>query len=190
MVYVPYWRNPWYRAYFLVRSSQTASALAPSLRKAIWGVDPEVAIPLLKPLTEQVNDSVATEKFQATLLTSFGAAALLLALLGVYGVLTYSVSLRQQEFGVRVALGSSKAALMALVTRQAMVPVVGGIVAGLVLALATTRWIASLLYETKAVDAGVIAASVAVLLAAGLVAAMIPARRAAAVDPVVALRAE
>jgi predicted permease len=190
MVYLPYWQNPWFRAYFLVRSPQPAAALADSLRRAIWSVDPEVAIPNLVALDEQVNGSVATERFQATLLSSFGAAALLLALLGVYGVLAYSVSLRQQEFGIRVALGSTKAALMRLVVSQAMVPIGGGIAVGLALAFAATRWVQSMLYETKAVDAGVIAASVAVLLMTAFVAALIPARRAASIDPMQALRTE
>jgi predicted permease len=190
MIYVPYWQNPWYRAYFLVRGSQSTAGLADSLRKAIWSVDPQVAIPTLSSLDEQVNDSVATERFQTTLLSSFGVAALLLALLGVYGVLAYSVSLRQQEFGIRVALGSSKAALTRLVVRQALLPIGGGIIAGLMLAFITTHWVESLLYETKSVDPGVIAASVAVLLLTAVVAALVPARRAASIDPMQALRTE
>lgn len=190
MVYVPYWENPWWRAYFFIRSPQPTPALAESIRRTLWKIDPEVAIPTLKSLDEQVSDSVATERFQAMLLSSFGVAALLLAVLGVYGVLTYSVSLRQQEFGIRVAMGSGKTALMRLVIRQAAIPVVGGIVAGLLLASGATRWIDSLLYETKAGDPMVIAASTALLLVAAFVAAWLPARRAASVDPIRALRTE
>jgi ABC-type antimicrobial peptide transport system permease subunit len=117
-------------------------------------------------------------------------AALLLAVLGVYGVLAYSVSMREQEFGIRVALGSGKAALMQLVMRQASIPVVGGILAGLALAFGATRWIGSLLYQTKVGDPGVIFASTAVLLLAAFLAALLPARRAAEVDPMRALRNE
>jgi len=190
MVYVPYWDNPWWRAYFLIRSPQPTAALADSIRRTIWNVDPEVAISTLKSLDDQVNDSVATERFQAMLLSSFGMAALLLAVLGVYGVLAYSVSLRQQEFGIRVAMGSGKTALVRLVMRQAAIPVVGGIVAGLALASGATRWIGSLLYETKAGDPGVIMASIGLLLAAAFMAALLPARRAASVDPMRALRTE
>ena len=190
MVYLPYWQNPWWRAYFFIRSSQPASALTDSIRREIWKIDPQVPIPVLKSLDDQVNDSVATERFQTMLLSSFGVAALLLALLGVYGVLAYSVSLREQEFGIRIALGSGKAALMRLVMRQAAVPVVGGILVGLAFALVATRWVASLLYETKTVDPPAIAATILLLLAAALLAALLPARRAASVDPMKALKTE
>ena len=95
---------------FLVRSSQPSDALIPEMRRAIWQIDPQVAIPTLKSMDDQVSDSVATDRFQAMVLSGFGAAALLLALLGVYGVLAYSVSLRRQEFGIRIALGSGKSA--------------------------------------------------------------------------------
>ncbi len=190
MVYVPYWQNPWWRAFFLIRSPQPTAALADSIRRTIWDIDPQVAIPTLKSLDDQVTDSVATERFQALLLSSFGIAALLLAVLGVYGVLAYSVSLRQQEFGIRVALGSDRTALLKLVMGQAAIPVVGGILAGLALASLATRWIASLLYETKAGDPAVIVASTALLLLAAFVAALLPARRAASIDPMQALRTE
>ncbi|HEX4786352.1 MAG TPA: ABC transporter permease [Candidatus Sulfotelmatobacter sp.] len=190
MVFVPYWENPWWRAFFFIRSPQPTSALADSIRRTIWNIDPQVAIPTLKSLDDQVNDSVATERFQTILLSSFGIAALLLAVLGVYGVLAYSVSLRQQEFGIRVALGSDKTTLVRLVMRQAAIPVVGGILAGLALASGATRWIGSLLYETKTGDPTVIIASTTLLLVAAFVAALLPARRAASVDPMRALRTE
>ena len=190
MIYIPYWQQTWWRVTFMVRSSQSSSALATSIRRAIWSVDPEVAIPLLKSLDQQVSDSVSTERFQTLLLSSFGFAALLLALLGIYGVLAYSVSLRQQEFGIRIALGCDKPTLMRLVARQAAFPVAGGILAGLALAFAATQYVRSLLYETSAADPAAIAASVALLILAALLAALIPARRAAQVDPMAVLRNE
>ena len=190
MVYVPYWENPRWRLYFLVRSPLSASALAGSIRGAVWKVDPQVPIPTLKSFDDQVNDSVATERFQTLLLSSFGAAALLLALLGVYGVLTYSVSLRQQEFGIRIALGSNRASLTLLVLRQAAYPVVAGVFAGLGLAFVVTRWMRSVLYETLPADPVAISVSIVLLLAAAVVAAILPARRAASIDPMRALRTE
>ncbi len=190
MIYLPYWNLPWYRPSFLVRSVQGIDGIAPEIRQTIWNIDPTVAIPTLAPLDTEVSQSVASERFQTVLLTSFAAAALLLALLGIYGVLAYSVSLRRQEFGIRVALGSDKPGLMRLVVRQAAVPVLGGALAGLALAFATTRWLESMLYETRVTDPAAIAGSLALLLLVALLAALLPARRAAKIDPMAALRCE
>jgi predicted permease len=190
MIYLPYWQNPWWRVNFLIRSPQATPALATSIRRTIWSIDPEVAIPLLQSMDNQVSDSVATDRFQTLLLSSFGCAALLLALLGIYGVLAYSVSLRQQEFGIRMALGCDKRTLIGFVARQAMAPVVAGIVVGLALAFASTRLVQSLLYQTSAADPVTIAASIVLLLGAAVVAAILPARRAAQIDPAQVLRNE
>jgi predicted permease len=188
MVYMPYWAyTPWTLS-FLVRGSQPSDALVPEMRRAIWQIDPQVAIPTLQSMDDQVNDSVATDRFQAIVLTSFGSAALLLALLGVYGVLAYTVSLRQQEFGIRIALGSGKAALMQLVLRQAAYPVFLGAGAGLILAFVALRWVRSLLYQTPVLDPLAIGGSMLLLVAAAAAAAIVPARRAAAIDPMRALR--
>ena len=141
-------------------------------------------------MDEQLNDSVSTERFQVVVLTSFGAAALLLAVLGVYGVMAYSVSMRHQEFGVRIALGSGKTALVRLVLWQAAYPVLLGAGVGLTLALVVLRWVRSLLYETPVLDPWAIGGSLLLLLSAAAVAAVLPARRAASTDPMRALRAD
>jgi ABC-type antimicrobial peptide transport system permease subunit len=190
MVYVPYWQQAPFTVFFLVRSSFPTARLADSIRRTIWSIDPQVPIPMLKSMDEQVDDSVATDRFQTLLLSSFGAAALFLATLGVYGVLAYSVSLRRHEFGIRLALGSGKTALMRVVLAQAAYPVVGGLVAGLLAAFIATRWIESLLYQTQIADPLTVLASIALLLSAALLAAVLPARRAAAVDPMQVLREE
>ncbi|HEX4006826.1 MAG TPA: ABC transporter permease [Acidobacteriaceae bacterium] len=190
MIYIPYWENPWWRVNFLVRSPQPTSALASAIQRTLWNIDPQVAIPSIKSMDQQVSDSVAGDRFQTLMLSSFGAAALLLALLGIYGVLAYSVSLRQREFGIRIALGSDKASLMRFVARQAAMPVFGGILAGLALAFAATRWVHSMLYETSAADPAAIAGSVGLLIVVALLATLLPARRAARVDPVQVLRNE
>ncbi len=190
IVYVPYWAfTPWTLS-FLVRSTQASDALIPEIRKTIWNIDPTVAIPELKSMDEQVDESVATDRFQTVVLTSFGGAALLLALLGIYGVMAYSVSLRQQEFGIRIALGSGKAALMKLVLSQAAYPVLLGAGAGLGAALLAVRWVHCLLYQTPVLDPVSIGGSLLVLLVAATLAATIPARRAASVDPMRTLRME
>ncbi len=190
MVYVPYWAyTPWTLSFF-VRSSQASDLLIPEMRRVLWDIDPQVAIPSVKSMDEQVIDSVASERFQTVVLTSFVAAGLLLALLGVYGVLEYSVSLRHREFGIRIALGSGKAALMKLVLGQAAYPVLLGAGVGLALAFVGVHWVRSLLYETQVVDPLAIGGSLLLMLGAAALAAVLPARRAAAVDPIQALRNE
>jgi predicted permease len=190
MIYLPYWQNPGYRVYFLVRGLQGTAALAPSIRHALWSIDPQIAIPVLKSMDAQVDDSVATARFGTLLLAAFGCAALLLAFLGIYGVTAYTVSMRIPEFGLRMALGSSRSALIRLVVRQSVVPVLGGIAAGLLLSFLATRSIASLLYQTNAASPGVIAAAISLLFLTSLLAALLPGRRAASADPTEALRAQ
>ena len=190
MVYLPYWAYTPLTLSFLVRSSQTSNALIPEIRHTIWQIDSQVALPTLKSMDEQVSDSVAADRFQAIVLSAFGLAALLLALLGVYGVLAYSVSLRGQEFGIRIALGSGRGALIGLVLRQCAHPVLLGAGAGLALALIALHWVHSLFYQAPAVDPLAIVGSLLLLLVAATLAAIVPARRAASVDPMRVLRME
>ena len=141
-------------------------------------------------MDEQISDSVATDRFQAVVLTSFGASALFLALLGVYGVLAYSVTLRQREFGIRIALGSGKAALIKLVMRQAVYPILLGAGVGLTVALVVLRWVRGLLYGTPLMDPLAIGGSLLLLLTAATLAEVLPAKHAASTDPMRALRTE
>jgi len=145
---------------------------------------------MLRSLDDQVSESAATDRFQAVLFTSFGAAALLLAVLGIYGVLAYSVSLRRQEFGIRMALGSDKRALVGLVLHQAASPVLLGTGAGLATALLVLRSVRALFYQATAADPITLGGSVLLLLCAAALAAILPARRAASIDPMRALRIE
>jgi predicted permease len=188
--YLPYWDFPPTTPVFLVRSSQTFSALGSEMRRVIWSIDSNISIPAVVTLDDQVDESVATERFQTVILSSFGCAALLLAVLGIYGVLAYSVSLRTQEFGIRIALGSSRARLVGQVLLDAFYPIVGGIVFGLLGAALTTHWVRSLLYETSAVDPWAIGLSMAILLVAGVLASLLPARNAASIDPMRVLRGD
>ena len=188
VVYLPYWHDPPSTVFFLVRSSLSLEALAPSVRSGLWDIDPEVAIPVIKSLDTQVSESVGADRFQTLVLACFSVAALMLAALGVYGVLAYSASLRTQEFGIRVALGSSKRGLMQLMLLEASYPVLAGLTLGTIAALGTTRAIRSLLYETQAADPLAISASMGLLMAAALVAALVPAYRASNADPMRALR--
>ncbi len=188
ILYLPVTANPQRRLIFVIRSSAPPQVLTPLVRQALWSIDPQVALPTIAPLGEQVAGSLATERLQAVLFTGFGAAALLLAALGVYGVLAYSVSMRRREFGVRMALGSPRAALARLVMHEASVPVGVGLIAGLALAFLAGRGLRSLLYQTTASDPVALGGSVLLLLAAAVVAALLPARRAANTDPMQVLR--
>jgi predicted permease len=188
--YLPYWDFPPEAPVFLVRSSQPIQTLGPEMRQAIWSIDPDISIPTVVSLDTQIDESVATEKFQTVILSSFGGAALLLSVLGIYGVLAYSVSLRTQEFGIRIALGSSRAMLMRLVLRDASGPMVGGIALGLLGAALATTWVRSLLYKTSAADPLAIGLSMAIIVLAALLASLVPARNASTIDPMRVLRGE
>ena len=188
--YLPYWDFPPVTPVFLVRSTQGIDEMGPEMRQAIWSIDPDTSITSVLSLDAQVDESVGTERFQTVILSSFGGAALLLAVIGIYGVIAYSVSLRTQEFGIRIALGSSKARLVRLVLRAASYPVLSGIVVGLLGAAATTRWVSSLLFETSAFDPWAIGSSLALLVVAALTASLLPARNAVSIDPVRVLRGE
>lgn len=190
MVYIPYWDNPWYWATYVIRSPLPASSLAPLIRHAIWKVDPEVAIPVLTSIDAQIGNSVAGEQFQTWLLAGFGGVALLLALLGIYGTLAYSVSLRRQEFGIRMALGCDRPALLLFVLRHAITPVFVGLTGGVAMGLVATRWVSSMLYDTSPTDPIVMVACVGAVALTASLAALLPARRAALVDPMEALRNE
>jgi putative ABC transport system permease protein len=190
VVYLPFWHDPPGSVFFLVRTSRSLGEFAPLIRRQVWDVDPEAAVPVIEMLDEQVGRSLAPERLESIVLSSFGVAALVLAILGVYGVLAYSVSLRTPEFGIRVALGSSKLMLIRLVLLETLMPVGGGILLGLLASLVATRAIRSLLYETNPADPLSTVASVGILLAATVVAASLPAYRASRIDPMKVLRAE
>jgi predicted permease len=190
MAYVHYKDRPPFGTYFVVRGLQPAVDLIASMREAIWKYAPTVTIARVKAMDSQVNDSLATERFQTSVLLSFGVAALLLAMLGIYGVLTYSVATRKQEIGVRMALGATRQKIYSLTLAEAGAPVVAGLAGGFIASILGGRVIQSFLYGVQVVDPPVITAVAILFLAAALLAALIPARRAASVDPMEALRAE
>lgn len=190
MVYVPYWYRCTSPSYLLVRTHQDPSVMASSVRKAIWSVDPAVSVPTVRTLGSVVEDSVANRRFEMDLLLLFAVCALLLAGLGVYGVVTYSVVQRQHELGLRIALGAQRANIYTLVLRDGLLPVLFGAAAGVALAAASARILASLLFEVSPYNPLIAAGAVSVLVAVGAAACLFPARRAAAIDPMRALRME
>ena len=193
MVYVP----DWYRkdsaphsASIVVRASIEQSGTSAAIRAAIHSADPEVPIVALEPMKRIVSASVAPRRFQMILLLLFAACALFLASLGIYGVIAYSVAQRRRELGLRTALGARLADLQRMVLRQGMTPVLAGIVGGILAALLTGRLVESLLFGVRPLDAPVLAVVAFLVLSVALAACYFPARRAAKVDPMVALRYE
>ena len=190
IVYVPYWFRADSSGGLVVRTRQDPAAMADSIRKAIWSVDAGVAVPEVRTLGGVVSDSVANRRFEMDLLLLFAASALLLAGLGVYGVVTYSVVQRQREIGLRMALGAQRANIYRLILREGLLPVVLGAVAGIAIAFLSARLVGSLLFQVSPYDPGIVTGAVCVLMTVGAVACLLPARRAAAVEPMESLRAE
>jgi len=165
-------------------------AVAASVRAAVRSVDAGVAVTNVRPMTEVMARSVGRPRFYLTLLSTFAAVALVLAVSGIYGVLSYAVAQRTREFGIRTALGSTALRLLALVTSQGMRLVLLGIVIGLAGGAAVTRLMRSLLHGVSPLDATAWTLATLALAVAGLLAAALPAWRAARADPLVAMRVE
>jgi len=144
----------------------------------VWSVDAGVPVPRMRTLGGVVADSVVTRRFEMDLLVVFAVSALLLAGLGVYGVVTYSVVQRQREIGLRIALGAQRVNIYRLILREGLLPVVVGAGVGTAMALGSARLVGSLLFEVSPYDPGMAAGAVLVLVAAGGVACWLPARRA------------
>lgn len=173
-----------------VRTHRPLAQVIPELREALRQASPELANSNITTMDQIVEDSYGSQMLAAHLLEIFAASALLLCVAGLYGLLAYVVSQRTRELGVRFALGAQRSDVISLVMRQAATLVISGVAIGLALAFASTRFIRSYLYGVSAHDAWTLIAVAVVLLLSGAMAAYLPARRAAQVNPVDALRAE
>ena len=188
--YLHYKDQPPYSTFFVARGMQSGEVLAAGMRQAIWKYAPDVTIARVKALDSQLLDSLAAERFQTLILSSFGIAALLLSMLGIYGVLSYSIATRRQEIGVRMALGATPRKIYSLAFGDAGPAVLAGLGAGLIASVLAGRLTRKLLYGIAAVDPWVMLIVAALFLTAALAAAFLPARRAASVDPMETLRAD
>lgn len=177
-------------ATFIVRTSTSASAAAASVREAMHEVDNNLPLFGVKTQSQQADTSLTQERLFATLSSFFGVLALLLACIGLYGVMSYGVARRTNEIGIRMALGASASRVRRMVMRETMLVVGVGVVIGLGVALGTTRLIKSMLFGLAATDALTIGFAVVLMIAVAGVAGYLPARRASKVDPMVALRYE
>jgi predicted permease len=190
MVFLPYNNKPPYATYFLIRTTQSPQLLTDSIRSAIWGFNPNVTIMRIHTLDSLISDSLAPEHLQTAIFVAFGAAALLLALLGIYGTLSYSVEARTQEVGIRMALGATRQSVYRLMLATIIAPVATGLILGCLTSLSIGKSLASLLYNTKPTDLTVILPVIAVFSIAAVAATSIPCRRAAKIEPMQALRTE
>lgn len=173
-----------------VRTATSPGALAGALREAIWSVDPAIPISDVAPMERVLASTTIGPRFRTVLLSAFATIALLLGAIGIYGVLSYTVARRTRELGIRAALGGTARDLLVLVLAQGMLPVALGLVLGLGGALALGRSLSGLLFETPSSDAVVLATVGGVLALVALAACLVPARRAARVEPMEALRVE
>ncbi|HEY1343278.1 MAG TPA: FtsX-like permease family protein, partial [Bryobacteraceae bacterium] len=175
---------------FAVRTSTAPKSLVKAVQAQVWALDKDIPLTNVRTLEEIVDASVAQRRFQTTLLLIFAGVAVTLAVIGIFGVLSYAVNQRIVEIGIRVALGAEPVRILRMVLRQAGALIALGLIIGLAGAFALTRYLESLLFNVKPKDWTAFALAAACLAAVSLLAALIPARRGSRVDPIVALRYE
>jgi putative ABC transport system permease protein len=190
MMYLPYKQAPLPFVSFVVRTASDPESLIPPVSKAIYSIDKEQALTNVETMDQVLAKSLSDRRFNMTLLLTFAGVALMLAAVGVYGVMNYTVTLRRRELGIRMALGAERMDVLRLVLRQGLTLTLIGVGAGLISAYALTRLMASLLYGVTATDYLTFGSVSAVLIVVGLAASYVPARRATKVNPTIALRAE
>ncbi len=173
---------------FAVRAAGDPRALVNAISNEVWAIDKDQPVTNVRTMDEIIDLAVSQRRFQTLLLVIFAAVAVVLAIVGIYGVLAYSVGQRTAEFGLRVALGATPGTILRLVLRQAGMLIAAGIVVGIAGAYGLTRFLQDLLFQVKATDWRAYAGAAVVLAAVGVIAALIPARRGSRVDPMVALR--
>ncbi len=177
-------------AWLVARATHDPLTLATAVRRAVAAVDPEQPVAAFTTLSELVSQSTAARSFNMTLVSVFALLALGLAVVGIYGVTAYTVQQRTQEIGVRVALGAGRGHVLGMVLRETGMMAAIGIVIGLLGAFGFTRVLGSLLFGVSVTDGVTFVTTTVVLAAAALLAALVPALRAARIDPVRALRSE
>ena len=190
MVYVPFAQSPFWGVGLMAKTSLSASAAAHAIRQRVSEIDRNLPVTELGWMSEAVDASLTETRLRTWLLGLFGAIALALAAAGIFGVISYSVSCRTHEFGIRIALGGGRREILRLVLGEALRLALIGVGAGIVTALGLTRLISSLLFGVRATDPATLIVLPLVLTGVALLAAYLPARRATKVDPMVALRHE
>jgi predicted permease len=179
-----------YSGYFLVARSPQVAALVPAIRRVVLALDRDLPVYDVATMEQRISGSTSRTRFSAYLLGAFAGLALVLATIGIYGVMSYSVAQRTREIGIRMALGAERADVVKLVVGQGLVLALTGIAAGLVGAFVLTRFLSSMLYNVQPTDPATFVGASALLTGVALLASYVPARRATKIDPLVALRYE
>lgn len=189
-IVVPFWQSPWPQTSMVVRTDGDPKTMIKSIAAAVSSVDPDLPLAGVRTVDEIVDESLAIDRFSVVLFSSFGVLGLLLAAVGIYGVMAFTVAQRTQEFGVRMALGAQRSRVLRLVLKEGALLAAVGALIGLGGAYLVGRAMQSTLYGVGAMDMRAFGAVAFVLLAAALLACLLPAWRASRVEPVVALRDE
>jgi len=193
-LYVPYNENGWVmwsrEMYLVVCSSGNAPKIVPAIRSQLASMDSTLPLAQIRTMDQLLDESLVQQRFRTWLVSGFAALALLLSAIGIYALISYSVSQRTREIGVRIALGAQRSNVLGMVLREGLQLLAFGLLLGLIGALSATRIMQSLLYSTSATDALSFVATSFTLIAVALLACYIPARRATKVDPMIALRYE
>jgi putative ABC transport system permease protein len=177
------------RPHFVVRSAAAQAVVGPLIRSVVRGLDPQLGVDLnQQTMAELVSASVARPRFNTFVLGAFAVVALVLAIVGIYGVMSHAVTQRTREIGIRVAIGAAPSQVLAAVLRQSLTLTGIGAAIGMLVAAGVTRYLESMLFELTPLDPPTFVAVAALFLAVGLIAACLPALRASRVDPLVALR--
>jgi predicted permease len=189
-VILPFPQLPWAAMNLIVRTGVTPRSVVEAVRQALARVDPDQPVTAVRTLEEVLASSESQRRFTMYLLGAFSICALLLAVVGIYGVISYSVEDRRQEMGIRIAIGAARGDILWLVVGQALRVAAGGVITGLAAALVVTRWMAALLFQVTATDPLSLAGTATLLIAVAAIASYLPAHRAACSDPVRQLRPE
>ena len=190
-IYLPYAQWPMQGMSVVMKTAVPPGSLSEPARRAVYSLDGNLPVGNVRSLEEIVARSISQPRFYMTLLTLFAAVALVLAAIGIFGVLSYAVAQRTREIGIRMALGAHQSSVLGLIVREALMMTTGGVVIGVVAAFLLTEWlVAKLLFDTSPHDPVTFIAVAVTLALVAVAAAYVPARRATRVDPIVALRAE
>jgi putative ABC transport system permease protein len=190
IIYVPFWKQSYQAAHLVVRSSSDSALLPQQVRAALREIDSSVPSPKMRTMDEIVAESVAQRRFQMRVAAGFAGSALLMAALGIYGVVAYGISLRRRELGVRMALGASIGQMYRLVIWQGLRPVMLGLAAGVLAALAAGQLVRTLLFGVNAADGTILGIASAGFAFVATLACLMPAHSAARIDPARVLRDE